>query len=283
MRAYRVYQNSAMLDIATQAWDYGRTLTISDVNVATGSVPSKSFNFTKTCSGSTLIGGTFWQTTANDTTIFGLSTALFFTLSAYLYQATSDNIYLAAAQDSGAFLIDIMHITGGITRLTDAGTFMEGLALLPSNTSFGEQNLSVETLRSNLVNITLTTNVLCNAANGIINTGGGVGDEALVQGLGALYHTISGPADLITYIGNFLSVQYNTLVTVSTVSNSNIYAGSWIGPPVAQYDPTNQTLALFALVNAAQVSVNSQTNSTTNESGGIAYQHNDVPEIQNPS
>ncbi|KAE9406801.1 hypothetical protein BT96DRAFT_209106 [Gymnopus androsaceus JB14] len=111
MRAYRVYQNSTMLDIATQAWDFGRTLTISDANVVTGSIPSKLFNLTKTCS-ATLVGGTFWQTTVNDTTIYGISTALFFTLSAYLYQATSDNTYLAAAQDSGAFLIDIMHITG---------------------------------------------------------------------------------------------------------------------------------------------------------------------------
>ncbi|KAE9394975.1 hypothetical protein BT96DRAFT_942713 [Gymnopus androsaceus JB14] len=223
MRAYHVYQNPAMLDVATQAWDYGRALTISDVNVATGSIPSKSFNFTKTCSGSTLVGGTFWQTKVNDATIYGISTAVFFTLSAYLYQATSNNTYLDAAQDSGAFLIDIMHITGvnngiaamsvndsascddvfgaGASQIAHAGfSFMEGLALLPSDTSFGQQNLSVETLRSNLVNITLTTNFFVNAANGTINTEGGLLDQtSLVQGLGSLYHTISGPANLITY------------------------------------------------------------------------------------
>ena len=51
MRAYQVYQNSAMLDLATQSWGYGQALTISNTNVVTKSIPLKSFNLTKTCSG----------------------------------------------------------------------------------------------------------------------------------------------------------------------------------------------------------------------------------------
>ncbi|KAE9404149.1 hypothetical protein BT96DRAFT_989639 [Gymnopus androsaceus JB14] len=285
VRAYQAYQDSATLDLAVQAWEYGRTLTISKANIAAGSIPAKTFNITKTCSGVSLVGGTFWQTTDTDTTIFGDSTALFFALSAYLYQATSNSTYLDAAQDSGAFMVDLMNITSagnglatvsandsascgdtfgaGTFRIDQAGFFLEGLAILPGNTSFGKQDLSVDTLRSNLVNITLTTNKLANADNGIINVGSGLGDQSLVQGLGTLYHTINatGPGDLVTYIGNFLSVQYNTIFTAATILNSNIYAGSWIGPPVEQYDETNQTLALFALVNAAQVTLT--TNSTT--------------------
>jgi len=285
VRAYQAYQDSATLDLAVQAWEYGRTLTISKANIAAGSIPTKTFNITKTCSGVSLVGGTFWQTTDTDTTIFGDSTALFFALSAYLYQATSNSTYLDAAQDSGAFMVDLMNITSagnglatvsandsascgdtfgaGTFRIDQAGFFLEGLAILPGNTSFGKQDLSVDTLRSNLVNITLTTNKLANADNGIINVGSGLGDQSLVQGLGTLYHTINatGPGDLVTYIGNFLSVQYNTIFTAATILNSNIYAGSWIGPPVEQYDETNQTLALFALVNAAQVTLT--TNSTT--------------------
>lgn len=51
IRAYRVYQDAASLAVAVNAWSFGRTLTISAANVATGSIPSKSFNLTKTCSG----------------------------------------------------------------------------------------------------------------------------------------------------------------------------------------------------------------------------------------
>lgn len=51
MRAYQLYQMPAILDLATQAWEYGRAFTISDTNVATGSIPTKSFSFVnKTCS-----------------------------------------------------------------------------------------------------------------------------------------------------------------------------------------------------------------------------------------
>ncbi|KAE9398734.1 hypothetical protein BT96DRAFT_994561 [Gymnopus androsaceus JB14] len=260
IRAYRVYRDTTMLDIATQAWTYGRALTISDANVATGSIATKSFKFTKTCAGVTLVGGTFWKTTDTDTTIYGDSTALFFTLSAYLYQATSNTTYLDAAQDS---VPPVMMFFGtGNFRLDHAGYFMEGLAVLPADIAFGKQNLTVETLRSNLVNMTLTTNVLCNATNGIIRAEPGVGDTALVQGLGALYHAMNGPADLVAYIGSVLSVQYNAITTSATNPNSNIYAASWSGPPVAQYDLTNQTMALFGLVNAAQVT-STESNSTS--------------------
>jgi len=133
---------------------------------------------------------------------------------------------------------------------------------LPADIAFGKQNLTVETLRSNLVNMTLTTNVLCNATNGIIRAEPGVGDTALVQGLGALYHAMNGPADLVAYIGSVLSVQYNAITTSATNPNSNIYAASWSGPPVVQYDLTNQTMALFGLVNAAQVT-STESNSTS--------------------
>ncbi|KAE9385871.1 hypothetical protein BT96DRAFT_949530 [Gymnopus androsaceus JB14] len=104
-------------------------------------------------------------------------------------------------------------------------------------------------------------NVLCNATNGIINFGSSLGNKALVQGLGTVYHTLSGPPNLVTYIRDFLQVsiygpiidQYNTIMSEATDKNSSIYAGSWIGPPAAQYSSTNQTLAIFTLVNAAQV------------------------------
>ncbi|KAE9387876.1 hypothetical protein BT96DRAFT_948022 [Gymnopus androsaceus JB14] len=134
--------------------------------------------------------------------------------------------------------------------------------------------------------MTLTMNVLCNATNGIIHSmlmltiahyvGSNLGNEVLVQGLGTVYHTLSGPPNLVTYIWDFLSVhgpiidQYNTIMTEATDNNSSIYAGSWIGPPAAQYSSTNQTLATFTLVNTAQVTFTSETNSSASNGNGTS-------------
>ncbi|KAE9389513.1 hypothetical protein BT96DRAFT_946798 [Gymnopus androsaceus JB14] len=118
-------------------------------------------------------------------------------------------------------------------------------------------------------------NVLCNATNGIINAGSSLGNKVLVQGLGTVYHTLSGPPNLVTYIQDFLSVhgpiidQYNMIMTEADDHNSSIYAGSWIGPPAVQCSSTNQTLAIFTLVNAAQVTFTSKTNSSASNDKGV--------------
>ncbi|KAF9061093.1 hypothetical protein BDP27DRAFT_378011 [Rhodocollybia butyracea] len=228
MRAYQVYQDSAMLNLAIQVWEYSRSYTVFPGNVASGTIPTKSVNVGKTCSGATLVGGMFWVSDVNDPTLYGANTAMFFALSAYLAEATGNTTYLSAATDSGAFMIDVIQVTSpgngaasisanasgcgdiwglGSFRLDHTGWFMEGLAILPGSTTLGQQSVSVDTLRSNIVNITLAANTLCNAPNGIVNTGKGAGDSTIVQGIGALYHALQGPADLLTYVGSFLSVQ----------------------------------------------------------------------------
>ncbi|KAF9067512.1 hypothetical protein BDP27DRAFT_1535447 [Rhodocollybia butyracea] len=286
----KVYQDPAMLELATGVWEYGRNYTISPEDVAAGLIATKSFNLTNACYSTTLAGGTFWVPAMNDITLYGVNTGMFLTLSAYLSQATGNATYLSAATESGAFMIDLLYVTsegngqpvfsatngssacmglwgpGGDFLIDQAGLFMEGLAVLPGDTTFGLQNLSVNSMRSNIVNVTLATNALCNAPNGIINTGGGNGDSYLVQGLGALYHVMEEPVDLIMYIGSFLSTQYNTLITAATEPGSNIYASSWIGPP-EPYNSSSQTMAIFGLVNSAQVINTTSNNGSQNNNG----------------
>ncbi|KAE9409946.1 hypothetical protein BT96DRAFT_461911 [Gymnopus androsaceus JB14] len=55
VRAYRVYGDSAMLDLATQVWEFCRSYTISPGDVSAGSIATKSFNVGKTCSGGACI------------------------------------------------------------------------------------------------------------------------------------------------------------------------------------------------------------------------------------
>ncbi|KAF9067516.1 hypothetical protein BDP27DRAFT_1449041 [Rhodocollybia butyracea] len=303
MRAYRVYRDPAMLELATEVWEYGRSYTISPEDVAAGSIATKSFKLTNACYSTTLAGGTFWVPAMNDITLYGVNTGIFLTLSAYLSQATGNATYLSAATESGAFMIDLLYVAsegngqpvfsatngsstcmglwgpGGDFLINQAGLFMEGLAVLPGDATFGLQNLSVDSMRSNIVNVTLATNALCNAPNGIINTGGGNGDSYLVQGLGALYHVMEEPVDLMMYIGSFLSIQYNTLITAATDPGSNIYASSWIGPP-GPYNSASQTKAIFGLINGAQVidtAYNNGSPSTTSSgSNSSGAQHHTV-------
>ncbi|KAF9072017.1 hypothetical protein BDP27DRAFT_1321298 [Rhodocollybia butyracea] len=271
MRAYQVYQDSAMLNLAIQVWEYSRSYTISSANVASGTIPTKSVNVGKTCSGgATLVGGVFWLTDVDDPTLYGANTAL----SAYLAQATGNTTYLSAAMDSGAFMIDVIQVTSpgngvasisanasgcgdiwgaGSFRLDHTGWFMEGLAILPGSTTLGQQN-----------------------------TGEGVGDSTIVQGIGALYHVLQGPADLLTYVGSFLSVQYNTITSAATTPGSNVYANSWIGPP-APFDLTNQTQAVFALVNGAQVNLSSGNNGTASNGTSGSGNGNNSDNSGNPN
>lgn len=57
--------------------------------------------------------------------------------------------------------------------------------------------------------------------------------------------------------------QYNSVIDLATEEGSNIYAGSWRGPPVqeSEYDERNQTRALQALVSGAQVTTANPSNS----------------------
>ncbi|KAF9052595.1 hypothetical protein BDP27DRAFT_1345223 [Rhodocollybia butyracea] len=275
MRAYQVYKDSAMLNLAIQVWEYCRNYTISPANVASGTMPTKSFNVGKTCSGGGACIQSLFVSDVNETTLYGINTAL----SAYLAQATSNTTYLSAATDSGAFMIDVMQVTSpgngaasisanasagcgniwgaGSYQLEHTGWFMEGLAMLPGSTTLGQQSVSVDTLSVSLiVSIIRSTSYI----------GKGAGDSTIVQGIGALYHVLQGPADLLTYIGSFLGVQYNTITSAATTPGSNVYANSWIGPP-APFDLGSQTQAVFALVNGAQVDLSSGHNSTASNNG----------------
>ncbi|KAF8075274.1 hypothetical protein FPV67DRAFT_1665996 [Lyophyllum atratum] len=267
MRAYKVYGNQNMLDLAVDAWAYGRAHTISEADVAAGRIPGKAFDLTTTCEGVTMAGGTFWQISENETTIAGFSTGLFFMLSSYLAEVTFNQMYLNAARESGAFMVATLNVTkegngkgamsakagdpctrdsfgAGPFRLDGARMFIEGLAVLPPDTLIGTE--TVETLRRTMVNTTLLTNALCNAPNGIINKGDGEGDLGLVNALAVLHERLNTTqSPLRTYIQQFLG--YNAVVDLSTINGSNIYGGAWSGPPSPTFSIDNQTRALAAL------------------------------------
>ncbi|KAF9256994.1 hypothetical protein L218DRAFT_1006709 [Marasmius fiardii PR-910] len=49
-------------------------------------------------------------------------------------------------------------------------------------------------------------------------------------------------------LANFVNIQYNALLTNATFNGSNMYSGSWIGPPERGLEAINQTYASMVLV-----------------------------------
>ncbi|KAJ6556453.1 hypothetical protein B0H19DRAFT_1377142 [Mycena capillaripes] len=57
-------------------------------------------------------------------------------------------------------------------------------------------------------------------------------------------------ATLRQYVGNYIAVQFNAITDLATSSGSNIYTGSWTGPPGGAFLGWNQTTALGTLISA---------------------------------
>jgi len=51
IRAYAVYESQAMLDVAVDAWEYGRKYTISGSEASAGKSGVKAFDLAATCEG----------------------------------------------------------------------------------------------------------------------------------------------------------------------------------------------------------------------------------------
>ncbi|KAF9255229.1 hypothetical protein L218DRAFT_1081954 [Marasmius fiardii PR-910] len=91
------------------------------------------------------------------------------------------------------------------------------------------------------------------------------GDPFLVRGLSAAQkrnHTQGIEED----VKKFLEIQYNALLNNATFPGTNIYGGSWIGPPERKLDPIFQTYAALVLVQAITLANSTSDSSGKNES-----------------
>ncbi|KAJ6452629.1 hypothetical protein C8R45DRAFT_1040419 [Mycena sanguinolenta] len=263
-RAYNAYQNSTFLDFAIQSWSFGRSYTLSQGSTT---LPVKNFTVEGSCNGATMVGGTFWTTTISDPDIAAMSTGYFMLLSALLSEATSNSVYLQAATDSANFIHSQLYSTNGfvleiisgsandtckiINSAVDSfnsGLFIEGLAVLVSQTHDATMQTWLETL---------ITNVLSSApwstTTGIIANGGDKnGDAILVRALLAAYlRNVTTPA-IRQNLRDYIAVQFNAVIDLAT-NGGDIYADQWTGPPSSSFSLNNQTNALSPLLSAAYV------------------------------
>ncbi|TFL04216.1 hypothetical protein BDV98DRAFT_654629 [Pterulicium gracile] len=273
LKAYETYGDQIFLSYAELSWETGNMFTLSEAEVNAGKSLVKEFDLSKECSGISMKGGTFWQTTPDDGQLFGPSTGYFFVastltprrLSSYLAKVTSNATYLDAANSSENFIRSHLlnrndrlqasvsakrtdscstGFFGSASDLDNTGLYIEGLSILNS-ISHSEDRLD---LVRNVLH-TATTNASYIRDDGVLSVGEGrTGSLPFVRALGSLYSTNTTYSDLRNYLKSFLGTQVNSLREQATSGTSNIYAGSWTGPPAGTLDVLNQVVAVSPLV-----------------------------------
>ncbi|KAJ7124370.1 hypothetical protein C8R44DRAFT_852259 [Mycena epipterygia] len=282
--AYTTYKNPLFLEYAKQSWWWGRIYTISQDELNIGTLATKNFTLQKTCQSITMAGGTFYNQDLTSTDIVGLATGNFLVLSALLAEATSEDMYLQAARDSANFihahLYSVQNVVQdsifagandscapSVTNVLESynsGLMIEGLAILYSIT----QNASIHDLVGDILTAAIP-NTAWQGGDGIVATGGNkMGDMFIVRGLSTAYlRNVTTPA-LKSYIEDYLSVQFNAVIDLSTKNGSDIYGGSWIGPPYPVFSGANQTNALQALISS--INLRNQTSNSSSIAGPIS-------------
>ncbi|KAJ7135243.1 hypothetical protein C8R43DRAFT_956081 [Mycena crocata] len=140
---------------------------------------------------------------------------------------------------------------------TNSGVMIQGLAILSSM-----QNLLDEFLTAVIPNSVWqgrTELFYCGLAWFYEPVPEKTGDVNLVQGFAEAYRRNTASPSLRRYIGQYFAVQntklirrtqFNAVTDFATSGGTNVYAGSWKGPPSAAFSANNQTIALAALISA---------------------------------
>ncbi|KAK7458151.1 hypothetical protein VKT23_010059 [Stygiomarasmius scandens] len=259
IHAYQAYNDNNFLQYAQDAWQFGLSYTVSSDAMAAGKIGVKSFDLQSECNGSTIVGGTFFQTDPNDPYIAGIGTGAFFVLSALLAEATSNGTYLNAASQSADFILN--HLAGDSNILLD-GLFANscgnnGNPILSYNSGLGIEGLAVLSSQTNNSTMQQRLNDILSAAvldapwldsRGIVETSDDR-PQYLMFGLSTAYNRTQDD-NIKDFIRKFISVQYNAILHQATVDGSDVYGKDWVGPPLVQVSPRSQTAALSVLVNA---------------------------------
>ncbi|KAJ6537839.1 hypothetical protein B0H19DRAFT_1270238 [Mycena capillaripes] len=278
-RAYTAYKNPTFLQYAVQSWWYGRLRTISQSDLDAGKSAVKNFTLKQVCQDATMVGGTFWNNDPSEPSVSGVSTGSFLVLSALLAEITSDPLYLRAANESATFIHAHLYNLRNLvqndisidasepcqvqssTDPSSSGVMVEGLSILVSITNNG----STQKLLSDLIEAIIPDPTWHNA-NGIVTAQGIDGGLWLLRGLNAFYMRNSTNTALRRYVAHYMAVQFNAVTNLATANDTNIYGGSWTGPPNANFSGTNQTLALDVLINAIGLETFSPTSPSSSPS-----------------
>ncbi|KAL0567891.1 hypothetical protein V5O48_014097 [Marasmius crinis-equi] len=292
LRAYQAYGDESYLKIAEDIWDTGMTFTLTESDISAGKSPVKDAQLPSVCSnGATLVGGTFYQgTDANDAAISAGATGDFLVLSASLAATTPNQTYLDVATRSADFLRRHSYRGNGIfwnlIRAQDCGgekffpyetgATLHGLSILASVS----QNTSTQAFVRDIV-VGMTSNTSWHDSSWILNLGDNDASEPrvhLMRGCLEAFNGTIAPTDFKSYLGSYISTQYNGVVDLATSNGSNIYGLTYDGPPVVQFSNNSQTGAIGALLGGLTLGVANFTSAPSTPTGSSL-----VPTDSSPS
>lgn len=117
MTASRAYGDSTALSWAQANWD-----NVQPYLITSGSTSGngKNFQFQSSCNGQSMAGGVWWKDNADDDNINAITTGLFMSLSAMLYEATKDQKYLDAAEANHQFIKNHLYGHAGQDLVDDS-------------------------------------------------------------------------------------------------------------------------------------------------------------------
>ncbi|KAJ7275873.1 hypothetical protein C8J57DRAFT_1311898 [Mycena rebaudengoi] len=291
-RAYLVYnKNPLFLQYAIESWWFGRSYTLSQADIDSGGIPVKNFTLVGVCKNATMAGGTFHTTDPGDTLLNGLATGYFAVLSALLAEATTDPMFLQAAEQSIDFIhahLDVNNviqdgILGGsndscnvrsILEPYNAGLTIEALAILTSVTKDASTQTSLDAILESA-----TVNNAWQESNGIManKDHGNHGDITLIRGISAAYSRNVTSPDLRVYIEGYLAVQFNAVMDFATSGNNNIYGDVFIGPPPSNFSAAGQTTALSVLLGTITIPDSGSSDGSPTPSASLSPSPSEPP------
>ncbi|KAJ7916864.1 hypothetical protein B0H13DRAFT_1870852 [Mycena leptocephala] len=172
-----------------------------------------------------MAGGTFFRIDPNDATIVGLSVGYFAVVSGLLAEATSDPMFLQAAQESTEFIHAHLYSIQNIVQDSISASAIDFMCCWKS---LHKANSTTQALLGTLL-------------------------EAAIEN--PAWQGVTGLSQIVRtsrYVNRGLTgilLQFNAVIDLST-SGEDIYGGGWTGPPGSTFSALNQTIAISALLSA---------------------------------
>ncbi|KAI0314970.1 hypothetical protein OF83DRAFT_1134358 [Amylostereum chailletii] len=289
--AFRAYSDVLFLNAATRVWDFTSQFLITDAQAKAGHQPTRNFAIPiQGCNNSTVAGGVFWIADAPDNAgVNGETVGPFLALSAYLFEATSNETYGSAANLSASFIrnhlyngtiiadgFDVVQCrnTPGIYTY-NSGFAIEGLSVW-GNASKVEtwSSLAAELISTSVPDPSWTSSagvIIEESAAQILSDNQNGFKRFLVRGLHEAWWRSDPNSDMAKFIASYLTVQFNFMTSYATRPGSNVYSPFWGGPPLTQgIDPLSQVIAMYALNSAINLPLMNVSSNASDVSPGSA-------------
>ncbi|VDB92314.1 unnamed protein product [Peniophora sp. CBMAI 1063] len=272
------------LGLAVNNWQ----LASQSVVPANGTLP-RSAKVTSGCAGKSLAGGIFLvRDDLDDPTIWSFVSAMYITLSAYLYESTNDTDYLQHAEATASFFQSVFLDPAGLASYSVnvtscdfdptlsswvSGASIEGIAVLA--------NVSGNSTWSNMLSEILPAAMQSpgtpwNTADGRISEDDpahpthyqNVLKGLLMRGVLEARRRNPSTSDLVNLVDSYITIQLNSVLNATVNGTADTYSTSWVGVQDDSTDLTGNVGALDVLNAAFAIAGSLPAVSSNGTSGG---------------